>query len=108
MVNKVPLNFDNAKVKVEERTKGRMKIIFKLAKEEAEAFKNFTIIKPDNISDEVFYKHIFFTGIRTLNEELKQMFEANKAQLEAQKTVETNLATITPEGTENGEPIRVS
>lgn len=65
-----------------------MKITFKLGREEAEAFKNFSMIKPDDVSEEIFYKHIFFTGIRTLNQEIKVMFEQNKANLEAQKAKE--------------------
>lgn len=63
-----------------------MKIALKLSKEEAEAFKSFmTAIKPEEVSEENFFKQIFFIGCKALDEQLRQMFEENKAKLEAQK-----------------------
>ena len=89
MTEKVKLSLDEAKVKVEERSKGRMKITFKLNKESAEGFKVFTEkVKPDEVDMDTFYRHIFFTGIKTLDKELADMFEARKAELEKQKAEE--------------------
>jgi diacylglycerol kinase family enzyme len=85
MQDKVTLSFKNTKIKVDERSKNRMKITVKLAKEEAEAFKSFMTIKPDNLPDEQFFKHIFFTGCKTLNEELKALFDAKKDELLKQR-----------------------
>ena len=85
MQDKVTISFKNTKIKVDERSKDRMKITVKLGKEEAEAFKSFMSIKPDNLPEEQFFKHIFFTGCRTLNDELKALFEAKKEELLKQK-----------------------
>jgi len=63
-----------------------MKIALKLSKEEAEAFKTFmTVVKPEEIDEETFFKQIFFMGCKALDEQLRQMFEENKSKLEAQK-----------------------
>lgn len=86
MEQKVTVNFDNAKIKVEERSRGRMKITIKLSREEAEGFKNFSSMKPEEVSEEQFHKHIFFVGCKTLNEEIQQLLMEQKAKLEAQKS----------------------
>jgi len=67
-----------------------MKISMKLSKEEAEAFKTFmTIVKPEEIDEETFFKQIFFMGCRSLDQQLKNMFEENKAKIEAQNAEPT-------------------
>ena len=49
------------------RKRGRMKINFKLSKDESEAFVNFkNQTKPDEISEDIFVKSIFFLGLTTL------------------------------------------
>tara|TARA_R110000824_G_scaffold100229_1_gene238373 strand:- start:859 stop:1182 length:324 start_codon:yes stop_codon:yes gene_type:complete len=54
-------------IKIEHRTKNRMKITFKLDKSEAEAFTNFqNITKPDELDESKFLKSIFFLGLATL------------------------------------------
>jgi len=68
-----------------------MKISMKLSKEEAEAFKTFmSIVKPEEVDEETFFKQLFFMGCRSLDDQLKSMFEENKAKLEAQKAEATN------------------
>lgn len=63
-----------------------MKIALKLSREESEAFKSFMIaVKPEEVKEEDFYKQIFFMGCRSLDDQLRQMFEENKSKLEAQK-----------------------
>ena len=84
MSEKINVSFNTTKVKTQNRSKGRMKIALKLSKEEAEAFKAFmTAIKPEEVSDENFFKQIFFIGCKALDEQLRQMFEENKSKLEA-------------------------
>lgn len=98
MGNVDDLDFSNSKVKIVERSKGRMKITFKLSKEQAEAFKNFqTSVKPDGIDDETFYRQIFFNGCKAISDELTQMFHEHRAKLEAQKA--TDEQGKTPEET---------
>jgi len=63
-----------------------MKISMKLSKEESEAFKTFmSIVKPEEVNEETFFKQLFFMGCRALDDQLKNLFEENKAKLEAQK-----------------------
>jgi benzoyl-CoA reductase/2-hydroxyglutaryl-CoA dehydratase subunit BcrC/BadD/HgdB len=86
MSEKLKVSFNNTKFKTQDRSKGRMKISMKLSKEEAEAFKTFmNVVKPEEITEENFFKQIFFMGCRSLDDQLKQMFEENKSKLEAQK-----------------------
>jgi len=60
-------------VKVLNRTKDRMKITFKLSKDEAEAFQSFqNQTRPDEISEDKFIKSIFFLGLTTLEQNLQQ------------------------------------
>jgi len=101
MSQKLNVSLNNSEVKLENRNRGRMKITIKLSKEEAEALKAFEqMVKPDEVSEEMFLKQVFFVGIRTLDGELKQMFEDKKAELEAQKrnslTLVENPVTETP------------
>jgi hypothetical protein len=94
MSEKLTVSFTNSKIKTEDRSRGRMKITLKLGKEEAEAFKTFmSVVKPEEVTDENFYKQIFFIGCKSLDEQLRQMFEENKEKLQAQKAE----ATANPE-----------
>jgi hypothetical protein len=90
--NKVNLDFNSLTVKIEDRSRGRMKITFKLSKEEAEGFKKFSTIKPDGLSDDQFYKHIFFVGCKTVTEEFEQYIKENKDKLEASAQLEAQKA----------------
>jgi hypothetical protein len=64
-------NVSEWSVKVLNRTKDRMKITFKLSKDEAEAFQSFqNQTKPDEISEDQFIKSIFFLGLTTLETNL--------------------------------------
>lgn len=74
MSNTKKVNPDNIKIKVEDRSRGRMKITIKFSKEEAEAFKNFSRVKPEDLDDEVFYKQIFFAGCNALTAEIQRMY----------------------------------
>lgn len=85
---KFTFNPDGWSIKVEYRSKDRMKFQLKLNKEEAEAFKNFSnTVKPDNINMNDFVRSIFFNGVRALEEQLTknlvQHMEENQEEYEA-------------------------
>ena len=65
-----------------------MKFQLKLNQEESEAFKNFAnAVKPTEIGMQDFVRSIFFTGVRSLEEQLTtnlvQHMEENREQYEA-------------------------
>mgnify|MGYP003630378710 FL=1 len=62
-----------------------MKIQIKFSKEEAEGFKNFCMIKPEELADEMFYKQIFFAGCNTMTEQIQAMMKEREAELEKQE-----------------------
>lgn len=72
-MDKIKFNVSNWKFKLDERSRGRMKVTFKLSKDEAEGFKNWaSMVRPENIPDEDFFKQVFFNGIEFLNFKLQQ------------------------------------
>lgn len=72
----IKLNIDSWKIKLQERSRNRMKLQFKLSKEEAEAFKNFTeVCKPNDISDDQWLKTIMFMGVEAANNRLSEMVQ---------------------------------
>ena len=76
MPETVKLNIDNWKIRLDERSRGRMKFQIKLNKEETEAFKAFTeTVKPEEVSLDDFVKSIFLTGIETMNKRLVEMVQ---------------------------------
>jgi hypothetical protein len=61
---KITLDFAKTKIKVDERSRDRMKITIKLNKQEAESFKNMKkVLVPEDAQDDVFLKSIFFMGL---------------------------------------------
>jgi hypothetical protein len=90
-------SLDNTKIKLVERSRGRMKIQIKFSKEEAEGFKNFCMIKPPEVEDEVFYKQIFFAGCNAMTEQITALVEAHK---EAQENEESEEKTEDAENKE--------
>jgi hypothetical protein len=90
MSQKIKFTFkpEGWKVKIEYRSKNRMKFQLKLNKEESEAFKNFSNnVKPDNVQMDEFVRSIFFNGVRALEEQLTnnlvEHMEANREEYEA-------------------------
>jgi hypothetical protein len=77
-MDKVSLKLDDAKFKLIERSRGRMKIQIKFSKEEAEGFKNFCKLKPPELDDENFYKQIFFAGCNVMTEQIQALVQAHK------------------------------
>jgi len=81
-------NLETAKIKVEDRSRGRMKITVKLNAEEAVAFRNFSQIKPVEITEEMFWKQCFMVGCNTLSNNLRSLVEAERARQAAEETPE--------------------
>jgi hypothetical protein len=76
MTSKIKLNIDSWNIRIDQRSRNRMKIVIKMGKEEAEAYKSFeSTVRPDEVSSEVFAKSIFFNGIEAMNKELSRMVE---------------------------------
>jgi hypothetical protein len=83
MSETINLSFNNSKITVTDRSKGRMKIAIKFSKEEAEAFKNFTKIKPPGLPDDLFYKQIFFAGCNAMTAQIEELIEQHRDKLDA-------------------------
>ncbi len=65
-----------------------MKIQIKFSKEEAEGFKNFCKLKPPEVTEEVFFKQIFFAGCNAMSEQISALVEAHKAAKKAEENKE--------------------
>jgi hypothetical protein len=84
------LDLSNAKIKIDNRSRGRMKITIKLSKEEAESYKNMkAALLPSGQSDDLFVKSVFFMGL--------EQFHNNAITL-MQKYVEENQDKLREEG----------
>lgn len=92
----ITLNAEDWKTKIEHRKRDRMKITFKLTKEQATAYKNFkdTIQggNPD-ASDTDIALSCFFTGIETMGQRLQALAE------EYEKNHKEELANSEEDGT---------
>lgn len=88
----VSVSFNDAKFKITERSRGRMKIQIKLSKEEAEGFKNFCKLKPPELDDDTFFKQIFFAGCNVMTEQIQALVQAHKAE-QAEEGEEQNEQT---------------
>jgi uncharacterized alpha/beta hydrolase family protein len=77
----IKLDVNKWKIRIEERSKNRMKLQIKLSKDEAIAFKNFSdVCKPQEITDDSFIKTVFITGIEALNKQLAEMVQKYAAE----------------------------
>ena len=84
----IKLDVNKWRIRIDERSRNRMKLQVKLSKDEAIAYKNFAdVCKPQEITDEDFIKTVFVTGIETLNHQLSDMVQKyaseNKEELAA-------------------------
>jgi hypothetical protein len=84
----IKLNVENWKIRVDERSRNRMKIQLKLSKDEALGYKHFAeVCKPGEVSDADFMKIVFFTGMEALNQQIVQQVQEyalnNKEELAA-------------------------
>lgn len=84
----IKLDVSQWRVRIDERSRNRMKLQIKLSKDEAVAYKNFAdVCKPEDVSDDAFLKTVFITGIESLNRQLSDMVQKyaseNKEELAA-------------------------
>ena len=77
----IKLDVSKWRIRVDERSRNRMKLQIKLSKDEALAFKNFaSVCKPEEVSDDDFIKTVFVTGIEALNKQLAEMVSKYAAE----------------------------
>ena len=77
----IKLDVNNWRIRIDERSKNRMKLQIKLSKDEALAFKNFTdVCKPEEVTNDDFIKTVFVTGIEAMNQQLAQMVQKYAAE----------------------------
>lgn len=96
----IKLDVQKWKIKLEDRSRNRMKIQIKLSKDEAQAFKNFSdTVKPEEVSDHDFMKTIFVTGCETLNQQLQALVQ--KYALENKEDLASSGITVV-EGEDGG------
>ena len=90
-MTKINLDISNWKVKQHNRSRGRMKISIKFSKDEAEGFKNWSdAVRPPQISDDDFFKQIFFNGIEFLNQKLQDISRQVLSDPEMRKNLEAS------------------
>ena len=96
----VAFTLNDAKIKVTERSRGRMKIQIKLSKDESEGFKNFCKLKPPELGDETFYKQIFFAGCNAMTEQIKDLVaQHEQSKRDNPEADELNIDTEPQEAT---------
>ncbi len=89
----IKLDIQNWRLRIDERSRNRMKIQIKLSKDEAEAFKNFSqMVKPEEISDDDFMKTVFVAGCETLNRQLQELVQ--KYAIENQEELASSGITV--------------
>ena len=89
----IKLDIQNWRLRIDERSRNRMKIQIKLSKDEAEAFKNFSqMVKPEEVSDDDFMKTVFVAGCETLNRQLQELVQ--KYALENQEELASSGITV--------------
>jgi len=73
--NSIQLDVRDWEIRIENtKRKNRVKLTFKLSKEESAGFEAFmTTVKPDKLSKEDFVKVIFFNGVEALNKEFTEV-----------------------------------
>ena len=98
-------SLNDAKIKVTERSRGRMKIQIKFSKDEAEGFKNFCKLKPPELGEETFYKQIFFAGCNVMTEQIKDLVEKHEqSKRDNPEADELNIDTQPQEVTDQDTP----
>jgi hypothetical protein len=88
MSDKITINTHDWGIKQKIERNGKMKIAFKLNKEESEGYKAWAqVVKPAEVAEDDFVKSIFLQGIVSINEHAKNLVEREvaKKKLEQQK-----------------------
>lgn len=92
MSDKITINTHDWGIKQKIERNGKMKIAFKLNKEESEGYKAWAqVVKPAEVAEDDFVKSIFLQGIVSINEHAKNLVEREvaKKKLEQQKLEST-------------------
>ena len=77
----IKLDVSKWRIRVDQRSRDRMKLQIKLSKDEAVAFKNFSeVCKPQEVTDDEFIKTVFITGIEALNQQLAELVQKYAAE----------------------------
>lgn len=72
----IKLDIQNWRLRIDKRSRNRMKIQIKLSNDEAQAFKNFSnMVKPEDVSDDDFMKTVFVAGCEALNRQLQELVQ---------------------------------
>ena len=84
----IKLDVSKWNIRIDQRSKNRMKLQIKLSKDEAQAYKNFAdMCKPEDVPEDMFIKTVFITGFEAMNKKLAEMVQkyaaANKEELAA-------------------------
>lgn len=86
--NEFVLDIASWKVKIENRSRNRMKFTIKMGRDETEAFSNFMEqLRPEHVTEDDFIRSIFYKGVEKFQEELmenmKSYLEENKEDIDA-------------------------
>ena len=96
----ININLTNAKCKVDQRSRNRMKITIKLSADQAESVNNFMgVVKPAEVPQEDFFKTVFYTGLQAMNDQLVEMTKAYAAE-NAEELAQEGIEVI--EGEDGG------
>ena len=97
----IKLDFSKAKVKLDNRTRGRMKVTIKLNKDEAIAFSNMKAsLVPEGVNDDVFLKSVFFMGLEQFHknamQKVQEYVRENKDKLREEGVDVDSILTSAP------------
>ena len=101
--DKIKLDLTNARIKTEDRSRGRMKITIKLNKDEAIAFKNMKeSLLPEGVDNDHFVKSVFFMGLEQFHNNtmamMKQYVKENEEKLRSEGVdVDSIISSKEPE-----------
>ena len=94
----IKLDVSKWRIRIDERSKDRMKLQIKLSKDEALAFKNFaSVCKPEEVSYGDFIKTVFVTGIESLNKQLAEMVSKYASQ-NKEELADSGITVIEEDG----------
>lgn len=85
----ITFEIDKWPLSIERRKRNRMKLTFKLNKEETEGFNAFEgTVKPEGMSTADFIKVLFFKGVETMNIQFTDLAKKLSAEQEAVEKLE--------------------
>tara|TARA_R110001583_G_scaffold138776_1_gene290521 strand:- start:903 stop:1229 length:327 start_codon:yes stop_codon:yes gene_type:complete len=95
------MSVDSWKTTITHRGKNRMKITFKLNREEAAAFQAFQDgVQPEGLSEENFVKSIFFLGLTTLEQNVSQRIAESMTVEDGEVSLDVPVESLEDEDAE--------